>query len=169
MKIKNICFELVFLAILIILDQATKSWASANLDEDLILWQGVLVLHYLENTGAAFSLLTGQMLLFYILTPILCLLILVFYSKIPFFKRFYPLRLVSVALFAGAIGNFIDRVRLKYVVDFIYFSLIDFPVFNVADIYVTVSVALLVILVMFYYKDEELKPLFSLDRKKGHE
>lgn len=49
----------------------------------------------------------------------------------------------------------IDRVRLHYVVDFIYFSLIDFPIFNVADIYVTVSMILLLILVLFYYKEED--------------
>ena len=58
---------------------------------------------------------------------------------------------------AGGIGNLIDRVRLNYVVDFIYFSLIDFPVFNVADIYVTVSMFLLLILVLFYYKDEDFQ------------
>lgn len=49
----------------------------------------------------------------------------------------------------------IDRVRLDYVVDFIYFSPIDFPIFNVADIYVTVSMLLLLVLVMFYYKEED--------------
>ena len=56
---------------------------------------------------------------------------------------------------AGAIGNLIDRIRLNYVVDFLYFELIDFPVFNVADCYITVSMFLLVILVLFYYKDED--------------
>lgn len=58
---------------------------------------------------------------------------------------------------AGGLGNLIDRVRLNYVVDFIYFSLIDFPVFNVADIYVTTSMILLFIAVLFYYKDEDFQ------------
>ena len=51
----------------------------------------------------------------------------------------------------------IDRVRLHYVVDFIYFSLIDFPIFNVADIFVTVAAFLLFLLLCFYYKEEELE------------
>ena len=56
------------------------------------------------------------------------------------------------------------RIRLGYVVDFFYFRLIDFPVFNVADIYVTVSFAVLLILIFFRYKEEELE---FLGRKKG--
>ena len=65
-------------------------------------------------------------------------------------------RNIIIFLSAGAIGNYIDRVSNNYVVDFIYFSLIDFPVFNVADIYVTVAIFFLLILILFYYKDEDL-------------
>ena len=56
---------------------------------------------------------------------------------------------------SGAIGNLIDRCFRKYVVDFFYFKLIDFPVFNVADIYVTSAAIVLIILIMFYYKEED--------------
>ena len=56
---------------------------------------------------------------------------------------------------AGAIGNLIDRISLKYVVDFIYFELIDFPIFNIADCYLTVSSFLLIILAIFYYKEND--------------
>lgn len=69
-------------------------------------------------------------------------------------------------LTSGALGNLIDRIRLKYVIDFIYFSLIDFPVFNVADIYVTVSMIVLLLLVLFYYKDEDDFAFLS-PKKKG--
>ena len=58
---------------------------------------------------------------------------------------------------AGAYGNFIDRLRLGYVIDFFYFNLIDFPVFNVADIYVTVSTIVFCLLLFFYYKEEDLE------------
>ena len=58
---------------------------------------------------------------------------------------------------AGAYGNFIDRLRLGYVIDFFYFKLIDFPVFNVADIYVTVSTIVFCLLLFFYYKEEDLE------------
>ena len=56
---------------------------------------------------------------------------------------------------AGAIGNFIDRMMWHYVVDFLYIKAINFPVFNVADCYVTVSVALLIILILFVYKEDD--------------
>ena len=63
---------------------------------------------------------------------------------------------IAVCILAGAWGNMIDRLRYAYVVDFFYFKLIDFPIFNVADIYVTTAVILLLVLVLFYYKEEEL-------------
>ena len=81
-------------------------------------------------------------------------------------RRFWPLRLIAVFILAGAWGNMIDRLRLSYVVDFFYFVLIDFPIFNVADIYVSVGTAVLAFLIFFYYKDEELSHLLE-KRKKG--
>lgn len=65
-----------------------------------------------------------------------------------------PLICTALVLAAGAVGNLIDRVFRGYVIDFIYFSLIDFPVFNVADIYVVCSGIFLVFCVCFKYKDE---------------
>ena len=64
------------------------------------------------------------------------------------------------AIAAGAAGNLIDRVSQGYVVDFLYFKLIDFPIFNVADCYVTVATAILMVLFLWYYKDEEFEMLF---------
>ena len=67
---------------------------------------------------------------------------------------------------AGAIGNFIDRVSLNYVVDFLYFKLINFPIFNVADIYVTCSAFVIIVLGIFYYKDEDIDRIFPPKAKK---
>ena len=75
--------------------------------------------------------------------------------KAPNKKRYIPLHLLLIVIAAGAVGNMIDRLRLNYVVDFIYFSLINFPVFNVADIYVTLATAFLAIPVLFRYKEED--------------
>ena len=66
---------------------------------------------------------------------------------------------------SGAVGNMIDRVSLGYVVDFFYFKLIDFPIFNVADIYVSVSCVLLAVLLVFFYKDQDFAFL-SRSKKK---
>ena len=71
-------------------------------------------------------------------------------------RHFLPLRVCAVMLAGGAIGNVIDRLYLGYVVDFFYFKLIDFPVFNVADIFVTVSMFLLIFLILFFYKEDDL-------------
>ena len=76
-------------------------------------------------------------------------------------KKYAPLRICAIFILAGGLGNFIDRVRLNYVVDFFYFELIDFPIFNVADIYVTVTMFVLLYLIFFYYKEEDLDGIFS--------
>ena len=75
--------------------------------------------------------------------------------NLPATRKYMPLLITCTLLVSGAVGNFIDRVRFGYVRDFIYFKLINFPVFNVADCYVTVSVALLIILILFVYKEDD--------------
>ena len=76
--------------------------------------------------------------------------------KMPPEGRYRPLAVCLMMISAGAVGNMIDRVSQGYVVDFLYFKLINFPIFNVADCYVTVGAACLVFLIMFYYKDEDM-------------
>ena len=83
-------------------------------------------------------------------------MILYFLIRLPATKKYHVLRFCLVTIGAGAIGNLYDRIMLGYVIDFLYFIYIDFPIFNVADIYVTVSAAMLVILFLFIYKDEDL-------------
>ena len=153
----HIVFSAVFI-LLIALDRLTKQWAVNNLmSGDITVWDGVLDFHYLENRGAAWGLFQNAFWLFYIITAVAVVIMGYFYAKIPFQKRYFFLRFLLVMLCAGAVGNFIDRAWIHYVIDFIYLKIISFPVFNVADIYVTVSVLLLVISLLFVYsKDENL-------------
>lgn len=150
--------------LLIFLDQVTKYLAVEKLKDQasFVILKGVFELHYLENHGAAFGVLQGKKLFFITVTVLMIILLLYVYGRIPVERRFYPLHGICIALFAGAIGNFIDRVLHNYVIDFFYFSLIDFPVFNVADIYVTCGMALFVILLLFYYKEADLDRLSAL-------
>ena len=67
---------------------------------------------------------------------------------------------VLIFFIAGAIGNLIDRICNKYVIDFLYFKLINFPIFNVADIYVTCAAFAMMALGLFYYKDEDIDAIF---------
>ncbi|MGI6001878.1 signal peptidase II [Lachnoclostridium sp. An131] len=154
--------------VLIALDQWTKHLAVLRLkgQSPIVLWDGVFELHYLENRGAAFGILQGQKAVFLVCTLLILILIVFFYNRLPAGKRFFMMRLVAVFLAAGAVGNLIDRMRYSYVVDFLYFKLIDFPVFNVADCYVTVGAVLLAVLILFVYKEEELGFL-SLKRQGG--
>ena len=171
-KIKLALASLLGSVLLVFLDQYTKFFAVNSLKgtdgngQDIVISEGILRLHYLENRGAAFSIMVNRQLFFIILTIVVCLGILVYYFRIPLERKYVPLILCLDFLFSGAIGNLIDRISNGYVVDFIYFELIDFPVFNVADIYVTCSVFLLFILVVFKYKDEDLEPLMIFRTKE---
>ncbi|MBQ6680159.1 MAG: signal peptidase II [Lachnospiraceae bacterium] len=152
------------IVLIILLDQLTKAWAVRALKDapDLVLIPGALVFRYLENTGMAFGFLKAfkhRELFFYIVTGVILVPVLVLVLKMQLKKRNLPIFIAFLMLAGGAVGNLIDRVRLHYVVDFIYFSLIDFPVFNVADIFVSLSCVLLFFLILFVYKDEELRQL----------
>ena len=158
-NVMNFILSLAVSAALFVLDLLSKIWAVNTLkgQEDIVLIKGVFSLHYLENRGMAFGLMQNQQLFFYIITGIILAAGLYILFKTPGVKRYALIRICLVLIMAGAVGNLVDRVSKRYVVDFLYFSLIDFPVFNVADSYVTVGCILALILMIFVYKDEELK------------
>ncbi len=149
-------FSLLCVLIGIIIDQYTKYLAVTHLqDAPVPIIKGVFELQYLENRGAAFGMLQNKQWFFLIITVVLLFFITKLYIGLPRTKRVLPLRTAMIFITAGAIGNMIDRIRLNYVVDFLYFKLIDFPIFNVADIYVTVSTFFIAFLILFYYKETE--------------
>ena len=151
-------FHLVLLIFLIAADQYTKVLAVSALKDgrSIPLIKGVLEFMYIENRGAAFGIFQNGTVILSVISALAIILFCVFYRRIPADRKYRPLQIILVFLTAGAAGNLIDRIMLHYVRDFIYFSLINFPVFNVADIYVTVSVFILIILVLFVYKEQDL-------------
>ncbi len=164
----NMRFLKAFLpvALLTAIDQITKFMASARLsDGPLVLWEGVFEFRYYVNTGAAFSLLEGKFVFFYVGTALVCAFIIYALCRMPAERKYRPLAVTLLFLMAGALGNLIDRVFLKGVRDFLYFSLIDFPIFNVADIFVTCSAAVLAFLIIFRYKDEKDFDFLKRNRK----
>ena len=156
-KIKAVLGFLVSGAVLTAIDQWTKSLAVAGLKgkEPFVIWKDVFELLYSENRGAAFGVLQGKHGFFFLVAACVFVAALYVTWKLPDEKKFVPLRICVTLITAGAAGNLIDRVAQGYVVDFLYFILIDFPIFNVADCYVTVSVALLIILILFVYKEDD--------------
>lgn len=154
-------------AILVILDQITKFWARTVLiNKDIIVADGIFRFHYLENTGAAFGIFKDKVFIFVLLTLIVLAFIGFYYGRLPQGKRYLPLHVLFIMLFSGAMGNLIDRIFHGYVVDFMYFELIDFPVFNLADCYVTFSALFLIVLFLFFYKEEEQQWL-RIGKKKA--
>lgn len=154
---------------LVALDQFTKYLATAYLmgQADIPLIKGVFELSYVENRGAAFGILQNRREFFLLMTAAAMIGLGWLYHRVPFQKRFYPILGILIALVAGAIGNLIDRSLNGFVVDFLYFKLINFPVFNVADIYVTVSSFLAIALILFVYRENELDEIFP--SKKGEQ
>lgn len=145
------------LLVLIASDQITKAFAMNDLPgHPLYLIPGILHLEYVENRGAAFGILQGKQPLFTVITLFFLAAILYACTRIPGTKRFTPARFFLIMLLAGASGNLLDRLRLHYVRDFIYFVPIDFPVFNLADMYVVISAGALAALMLFVYKEDEL-------------
>ena len=147
----------IIILVLTLLDQVSKHLVLTYLkgENDISLISGVLQLRYIENRGMAFGLFEGKIPVFVILCLLFFCLFVYVYARIPRTRYYLPLAVTSVIMVSGALGNFIDRVFRGYVVDFIYFSLIDFPVFNMADIYVVCSGILLFLLVCFKYRNDE--------------
>jgi len=148
-----------------LLDQATKIWVDKTLRiyETHTILPGLLDLHYIRNTGAAFGFLSGShagfRIPFFVLVSVVAVGIILFlFHKLEDSEIMMPLALSLVL--GGAIGNLLDRVRLGEVIDFIlvHYKGFHWPAFNVADIAITVGVSLLVLRVFLLDSRRKVKP-----------
>lgn len=169
-NMKKIMYGIIAFVVVVLLtglDQYTKHLAATKLPGNpLVLIDGVFELRYLENRGSAFGILQNRIPLLLVVSILVLALAIFYFVKFPWTKKMNGLRVLMVFIAAGGMGNMIDRMRLGYVVDFFYFKLINFPIFNVADIYVTGSIVILFLLVVFFFQEEELES-FSIFSKKG--
>lgn len=136
---------------IIVTDQFTKYLAETQLAQvrSMPLWENVFHLTYSKNTGAAFSILRNKQSILIIVT-LLVMVFLAFYL----FKSIqshepWALNLALAMILGGGIGNLVDRVRLNYVIDFFDFTLINYPIFNVADCFIVLGTVLLGYLLVF--------------------
>lgn len=189
MRLQAISYIGVVIAVLI--DQFTKYLANAYLNgrQARVLIPGVFEFRYLENESAAFGVdfislldkifhfayfeenpdafLRTKMLFFVVVTLIVVAVLLLLYRRLPWERHWLAMNLIILAFTAGAIGNLIDRIVHNYVIDFLYFSLIDFPIFNVADIYVTVASFALIFSVFFVYTEEDFEAVFPKKKRES--
>jgi len=159
---------IIISAIIVALDQLSKFFVLRDLKPvgDIPIWEGVLHFHYAQNTGASFGMLPGLKWVFLVIAILFVIATFIFVvikrNKIDIFA------LIALGLICGgALGNAIDRIRFGYVVDFVYFKLINFAIFNLADSCIVIGGILLGIYVIFIFKEPE-KTIEAVE-KKGNE
>jgi signal peptidase II len=142
---------------LILLDQYVKRWAYEVLrpvgEKPFI--EGFLGFAYVENRGAAFGMLQGARWFFIPLTVAMLVFIGWYYVRLPKTGIYWLVRVPLVFTYAGAVGNFIDRLFQGYVVDMFEFQFISFPVFNVADMCLVAGTIAIAFVMLFIIKDKE--------------
>ena len=133
------------IALLIVLDQLVKSYVVQNIAlGEIKSWIPNLVsLTYLQNRGAAFSILQDQQLLFAVITLVVVVGAIWYLHK--HMEDSFWMVLGLTLIIAGGLGNFIDRISQGFVVDMFHLDFINFAIFNVADSYLTVGVIILLI------------------------
>lgn len=149
-------FYIILTALLVVIDQYSKHLAEIYLSggHSFPIIKDVFELHYLENHGVAFGMMQDMRWIFIPVSAILTIILIWLLARSPL-RSNALFRFSCYLCLAGAIGNMIDRLVLGYVIDFLYFKLIDFPVFNIADCFVVIATFLLIYFVLFRFKSYE--------------
>ena len=186
--LKRYVLPIVSVLAIIVLDQWTKllilNHFIINKKQDISIINKVLRICFVQNEGMAWGLFQNMQIVFIIITPLVIAGLIYIFYKMPFEKKYIPMRVCVLFLMGGAIGNLIDRIDLidrvallngsvtsgnifhGYVVDMIYAEIINFPVFNIADSFITVGFALLLVLIIFVYKEKDFDVVFSFKKKE---
>ena len=164
-SVKNRVYGIVCI-LLVAIDRISKVLVVQNLQgkENLVIIKNIFELEFLANSGAAFSSFLGKRGFLITISTVIMLFCIFEFLRIPATKRYAGLRITFLLLVSGAIGNLIDRALTGFVVDFFYFVPINFPRFNVADVYITVAMVMLIVQFIFIYKDEETDFLFKFKK-----
>ena len=172
-KIGRILIPLVAILCMVGLDQWTKYLTIQYLSDghEVKVLGDALVISYVQNRGMAWGLFQNGQMIFALLTPIAIAAIVFLYVRTPWEPEYRPIRIAEVMLVGGALGNLLDRIFRYdpvdgklfhgFVVDMIYLKAIKFPVFNVADVFVTVAFFLMVFLLIFVYNEDEFNKCFG--------
>lgn len=142
-------------AVLLFLDRITKIWANGWLAQNgpVDFIKGFLGFTYVENKGVAFGMFSDKLYVILPITIVVAVVLTVVFIKNKGKNRVFDTALML--LITGAAGNIADKIARGFVVDFLEFKFMDFPVFNLADIYVCTGAALLIIYVLFFGEENE--------------
>lgn len=160
--ITNVILPIIGMLAIIGLDQFTKYLTLMYVKgtEGFYIIDRVLRIYFVRNEGMAWGMFQNKQVVFIIITPIVIAGLVYLYYKMPFEKKYIWMRVSMVFLAGGAIGNLIDRIFRGeqlfhgYVVDMIYAEIINFPVFNIADSFISVGFVILIVM-MFIMKDDD--------------
>ncbi|MBQ8327384.1 MAG: signal peptidase II [Lachnospiraceae bacterium] len=171
-KKKFIIIDMVLLVIFALIDQVSKFYIVNNLSlptkESIVIFPNVLELRYQENYGGAWGILENQLFFFVAVTSIIAMIIVYLIIKMPNDKKYNMFHIALAMMMSGALSNLADRLMNGYVIDFIYFKAIQFPIFNLADVFVTIAAIILLFLFFFIYKEDDLNFL-NMKQKKYRE
>ncbi|SDX86387.1 signal peptidase II [Lachnobacterium bovis] len=190
-NINDIIQSICCILLLIVIDQISKYTVLLQLKgkKAVVVFKDVFELNYLENRSAAFGIdpitilnrifkfkyftnhpnafTTAKFVFFVVFTIVVVSVMLYIVYRIPIIDYKYVwLKFSLLLIVSGAVGNFIDRVCRKYVIDFFYFKLINFPIFNVADIYITIGAIMMCCIIVFLFNEDDLGTLMSNIKNK---
>ncbi|MCR4650067.1 MAG: signal peptidase II [Lachnospiraceae bacterium] len=172
--LKRYIIPIVSIIVMVALDQWTKLLTLKYVEgtDGFYIIDKILRIYFVKNEGMAWGMLQNKQIIFIIITPIVIAFLMMIYYRLPFEKKFILARICVLLLTGGAIGNLIDRIFRGqlfhgYVVDMIYVEIIDFPVFNIADSFITVGFAMMIFSIFFVYKEKDFDLLFG--KKKAVE
>ncbi|HLR92365.1 MAG TPA: signal peptidase II [Atopostipes sp.] len=148
-------YYFILTALLVLIDQVTKYLTVQNIElyEVIEVIPNILSFTYIQNTGAAWSILEGQMWFFYIVTVVVVVFLL--YYLFTEARQDRILGTILSIILAGTLGNFIDRIIFQYVIDMIRLEFINFPIFNIADSLLTIGVIALFIYSFYQERNTE--------------
>ena len=167
-KTKLYIIPVFAIALLTAIDQLSKFIISSGYEigQSKTVIDGVFNITYVQNEGMAWGAFKGGRIIFIIVTVLVLIFAFYVYTRIAEEKGFLFFRILLIFFISGSVGNLIDRASKGYVVDFFHFCLINFPVFNVADVYLTVSLILMAVTVIFFFDDEKFDKAFSFKKKQ---
>lgn len=161
------CKPIIVSVALILLDQFVKIFVDAKLSlyQSIPIIKDFFEIYYIRNEGAAWGMFQNKQFFFILATLVVLIITIIYYIRMIDNPKFSPIKVCLVFIFSGAIGNLIDRVfrgdKLFHggVIDFLYLKFINFPIFNIADMYVSIGMFILILLILFRYKESDFKEL----------